>query len=199
MPTETFASSGKTRLLPRQTQRVLVGALALCALVAIVVEVVMPISAGLPIGWRPYSNSQYHLQVGTPPFWNVVADNSLNQDAMRSCTLAVVASPLSEPALRTTLDAMKAPRWMGVSVCGSGVGADTQASLWRPTGQIVVVAGQREPVRIETVGAPQVSERVAVERDGDTYIFMLQEPTAAQAQQDMPDFLTFVRSFRYAS
>lgn len=202
MATQTVASHGKTRLFPRWTWRVVVGAFALLAVVAIIVEVALPVSAGLPVGWGQYHNSDYHLQVGAPPFWNVAADNNLYQGGLDHCSFAVVASPLSEPALRSTLDVMKAPRWMGVFVtapCGSGAGADPQASLWHATGQTVVVAGQREPMQMEIVGAPQVSERVTVSLHGFTYTFMLQEPTAAQAQQDLPDFVTFVRSFRYMS
>ncbi|HZC05275.1 MAG TPA: hypothetical protein VE338_06510 [Ktedonobacterales bacterium] len=202
MATETSTSRGSTRWYARSVWRLVLGALALCVLAALAVEVVAPLSAGLPLGWGQYHNSQHHLRVGTPPFWNVIADNSINQGALTNCAFAVVASPLSESAPHSTANIMRMSRWMGVFVtdpCDSGAGAAGQASLWRATGQSVVVAGQREPVQMETVGAPQVSERVDVSLHGYAYTFMLQDPTAAQAQQDMPDFLTLVRSFRYTS
>jgi len=187
-------------MLPRRARTLLVVALALCALVALValvVEVVAPPGAGPPVGWGQYHDSAHHLQVGAPPLWNVVVDNS--QGAVNSCALAVVASPMSEPALSARRDAMRAPRWMGVSGCDSGAGVGAHASLWQPNGQTVVVAGQRVPVQMETGAAPQISERVVVSLRGYTCIFMLHESAATHAQQDMPDVLTFVRSFRYAS
>lgn len=71
------------------------------------------------------------------------------------------------------------------------------AALWKPTGQDVSIAGIREPIKIETVGAPTVSYSVGVTLHGYGYDFLLYEPSEAQAQRDMPDFLTMTRSLRY--
>ena len=173
------------------------------ALVALVVafEVVAPLSAGLPIGWGQYNKATFHLHVGTPRFWNVVGDSALNQGSPTNCSFAVVASPLTEPAQSTTLSAVKLPRAMEVFVAGpcAGLGANTPWQLpWQPTGQQVSVAGQSAPIETNhTPDIPQVSYAVSVTLHGSRYTFQLQEPTAAQAQQDLPDFLTVVRSFRY--
>jgi hypothetical protein len=201
MATETYASSRKRRRMTRRQAGLLAGVVALVALAVVAVEVVWPLSAGLPIGWGQYNNSQFHLHVGAPPFWNVVGDSDLNQGAVYNCTFALIASPPSEPALHTTLDSAKSGRWMGVFAAGACVDGATgaQSSLWQPTGQSVIVAEQRAPIEMETIGAPQASYRVAVALRGYRYMFVLNDPSAARAQQDMPDFLTFVRSFRYIS
>ena len=200
MATETYASPRKRRGMTRRQAGLLAGVVALVALAVVVVEVVWPLSAGLPVGWGQYNSSQFHLHVGAPPFWNVVGDNYLNQGAVYNCTFAVVTSPRSEPALQTTLDTAKSPRWMGAFVAGACIdnASGAQSPLWQPTGQSVIVAGQSTPIEIYSLpGIPQVSYSVAATLHGYRYSFTLQDPSAAQAQQDMPDFLTFVRSFRY--
>jgi hypothetical protein len=201
MATETSASSGRGRWYPRWAGRALVSVVALAALAALAVEVVWPLSAGLPVGWGQYQNSAYHLRVGTPAFWNVVADNSLGQGLPTNCTLALAASPLGVGALRTTLDTAKAPRWLGVFVagpCDASAFSDPQASL--PTGQRVSIAGVSAPIEVGAVGgAAQVSYVASVTLHGYTYTFTLHDVSDPQAQQDMPDFLTFARSFRYVS
>lgn len=204
MATETYASSRKRRGMTRRQAGLLAGVVALVALAVVAVEVAWPLSAGLPAGWGQYTNSQFHLHVGAPPFWNVAADNDLSQGALYNCAFAVVTSPPSEHAPHSTLDVMKMPRWMLVVVAGpcldSGPDHDVPPPQWQPTGQSVIVAGQSRPIEVYSLpGIPQVSYSVAVTLHGYRYSFTLQDPSAAQAQQDMPDFLTFVRSFRYIS
>jgi hypothetical protein len=202
MATETFTRRGRARWYPRWTAKALGGVVVLVALALVAVEVVWPLSAGLPLGWGQYQNSAYHLHIGTPAFWNVTADSDSFHGAVNDCGFIVVASPNTEPAPPSTLEAMLMPRWMSVatmnSPCG-GVGSNPQASLWQPTGQRVVIAGQSAPIERDTVGAPQVSYYVSVTLHGYIYSFAFQDPTAAQAQRDLPDFLTFARSFRYVS
>ena len=78
---------------------------------------------------------------------------------------------------------------------------ELRAWTWtnQPTGQSVVIAGQNAPIERDTVGAPAVSYLAIVKLHGYFYSFTLQDPTAAQAQRDLPDFLTFMRSFHYVS
>lgn len=198
MTTKAGSARGKSRW-----RLALVAAIVLCALAVIAVEVVTPLAAGLPIGWGQYNNAAYHLHVGAPPFWNVVGDSDLGQGSPNNCTFAVIASPLTEPAQASTLGAVKLPRSMTVFVAKPCAGLDADMSWqlpWQPTGQQVSVAGQSAPVEINrTPDIPQVSYAVGVALHGYHYTFLLQDPTAAQAQQDLPDFLTFARSFRYTS
>lgn len=203
MATETSARLGRARWYPRWAPRVIVGLVALLALAALAVEVIWPLSAGLPIGWGQYQNSAYHLRIGTPAFWNVAADSDLSAGALDNCLLIVAASPNSEHAPRSTLEAALLPRWMSVSAafapCAVSDESGPQASLWQPSGQSVVIAGMSAPIERETVGAPAVSYRASVTLRGYSYLFTLHDSTAAQAQRDLPDFLTFIRSFRYVS
>ena len=200
MATETHLSRGNTRWYPRMT-RSLLGLLAtivaLCALAVVAVEVVAPLSAGLPIGWGQYDKAEFHLHVGTPPLWTAATDPSST-----SCELTVAIAPPGQPAPTMRAVLSKMPRWMevhAVAPCASAPDL-TQAWVWQPTGQRVSVAGQSAPVEINsTPDIPQVSYRVRVTLHGYTYTFALQDPTAAQARSDLPDFLTLVRSFRYTS
>ena len=202
MATETSASSGRSRWYPRWTPRLLVAIIALVALALVAVEVVWPLSAGLPVGWGQYQNSAYHLHVGTPAFWSVTADSDLNAGGLYNCQLAVLISPNTEP-VTSTRDMEKLPRWMLLSAafapCAASDESAPQASLWQPTGQSVVIAGVSAPLESKTVGPPAISYRASVTLHGYTYGFMLYDSTAAQAQRDLPDFLTFARSFRYIS
>ena len=83
--------------------------------------------------------------------------------------------------------------------CDANAGSDPQASLWQSTGQRVTIAGVSVPIESSTIGAPQVSYRASVTLRGYTYVFTLQGASNMQAQQDMPAFLTFMRSFQYVS
>lgn len=207
MATETFVRRGRARWYPRWyprwASRALAGVVALAALALVAVEVAWPLSAGLPVGWGQYENSAFHLHIGMPAFWNVTADMSLNAGAGNNCLLTVAASPNTESAPRSTLEAALLPRWMSVSAalapCAASDESDPQASLWQPTGQRVVIAGVSAPIERETAGAPAVSYRASVTLHGGAYLFTLHDSTAAQAQRDLPDFLTFARSFRYIS
>lgn len=157
MVAEIFAARSPLRRLA--PLRLLVAVVALCALVALGIEVIAPLSAGLPAGWGQFDKPAFHLHSGIPPFWNVVADTSLSPGATSACaSAAVVASPPTERALQATVDAMKAPRWMAIVVKSpcrdQSAGGDTQAALWQPTGQVVGITGQRALLKIETVGAP---------------------------------------------
>ncbi len=93
------------------------------------------------------------------------------------------------------------PRWMAITAvapCNSAA-IDLQPSLWQPTGQRIVIAGQSAPIESEVVGPPAITYRVSVTLHGYTYLFMLHDSSATQAQRDLPDFLIFIRSFRYVS
>lgn len=204
MATETFARRGRARWYPRWAGRALAGVAALVALALVAVEVVWPLSAGLPIGWGQYQNSAYHLHIGTPAFWNVTADSSGFHNAVADCGFIVVASPNTEPALHSTVEAMVTPRWMSVAAmnppCGGmNGGGDSLAAQWQPTGQRIEIAGQSAPIESEVVGPPALTYRASVTLHGSIYIFTLHDSSAAQAQRDLPDFLTFARSFRYVS
>lgn len=202
MATETTRSRGQARWYPRWAPRLLAGVVALVALALVAVEVVWPLSAGLPIGWGQYQNSAYHLHIGTPALWNVTADANLNAGAANNCALTVTASPNSEAAPRSTLTAALLPRWMSVSVfapCDANAGSDPHASLWQSTGRRVTIAGVSAPIESETVGAPQVSYRASVTLHGYIYVFTLRDSSDTQAQRDLPAFLTFMRSFQYVS
>lgn len=178
---------------------------ALVALLLVAVEVVAPLSAGLPIGWGQYNNAAFHLRVGTPPLWNITADGQSYQALPGDCGFAVLATPLNVGVPHSSLDSMKLPRWMALYVAAP---CDTQASInaaqpsaWRATGQRVTIAGQSAPLEELTwpdaQQIPDVSYAVSAILHGYQYTFQLQEPSAAQARQDLPDFLTFVGSFRY--
>ena len=198
MATETHLSRGNARWHPRMTRSrlgLLVAIVALCALAVVAVEVVAPLSAGLPVGWGQYDKAEFHLHVGTPPFWSAATDPSST-----SCALTVAIAPPGQPAptMRAALEKM--PRAMAVYASAPCATAPdlTQAWVWQPTGQRVTVAGQSAPIEINsTPDIPQVSYRVRVMVRGVAYTFALQGPTAAQARSDLPDFLTLVRSFRY--
>jgi hypothetical protein len=204
MATETYTSPGKRRGMTRRQAGLLAGAVALVALAVVVVEVVWPLSAGLPIGWGQYNNSLFHLHVGTPPFWNVAADSNAFP-SNPGCGFIVALAPPSQAALHSTRDLEKAPLTIQVDVAAPcldvGLGAGGQAPLWQPTGQYVVVAGQTVPLETETVDAGQVSYSVVVTAHGYTYRFILYAwaTQRQQAQKDLPDFLTLARSFRYIS
>lgn len=204
MATETYASPRKRRAMTRRQAGLLAGVVALVALVVVAVEVAWPLSAGLPIGWGQYNNSQFHLHVGAPPFWSVVADS----DAFPrnpGCGLIVALAPPSQAELHSTFDLEKAPLTIQVAVaapCLDGVSSGGQTPGTQPTGQSVVVAGQPVPVETASIGAGPISYSVVVTAHGFTYSFILNALSAAQRQQaqnDLPDFLTFVRSFRYIS
>jgi hypothetical protein len=193
------------RALPGWARAAASAVVVMVALAVAWVGVVAPLSAGLPIGWGQQASARYHLHIGTPPLWNVVADSQLYRSALVSCGYAVVASPLSEAAPHATLDAMLLPRWMAVFVAApcdqSAPTTTTTQTPWQATGQRVTIAGQR--VAIQTLAwpsaqrIPNVTDSASVTLHGYTYTFQLQEPTAALAKQDMPDFLTFAGSFRY--
>jgi hypothetical protein len=201
MATETTMSRGRGRWYPRWAKRALVGVVALAALALVAVEVVWPLSAGLPVGWGQYQNSAYHLHIGTPAFWNVTADSTLDAGALNDCVLTLAASPTTEAAPRSTLEAELLPRWMAVSAfapCVGSAGSDPQASLL--TGQNVTIAGVSAPIEVAAVGAAaQVSYLASVTLHGYIYDFTLHDASDPQAQEDMSDFLTFMRSFRYVS
>lgn len=201
MATETISSRGRARWYPRWAPRVLAGVVALAALALVAVEVVWPLSAGLPVGWGQYQNSAYHLHIGTPALWNVTADSTLDAGTPNGCMLTLAASPNTEAAPHSTLEAELLPRWIAVSAFAPCVGSDAsdpQASL--PTGQSVTIAGVSAPIEVAAVGAAaQVSYRASVTLHGYIYVFTLHDASDPQAQQDMPDFLIFVRSFRYVS
>ena len=201
MATETAMSRGKARWYPRWAPRLLVGTVALAALALVTVEVVWPLSAGLPVGWGQYQNSAYHLHIGTPALWNVTADSTLDDGAAHSCMLTLASSPNSEAALHSTLEAELLPRWMAVSAFAPCVGSpasDPEASL--PTGQRVTIAGVSAPIEVAAVGGVgQVSYYASVTLHGYIYVFTLHDVSDPQAQEDMSAFLTFMRSFRYVS
>lgn len=201
MATETFTRRGRARWYPRWAPRLLAGVVALTALALVAVEVAWPLSAGLPVGWGQYQNSAYHLHIGTPAFWDVTADTDLNAGAANNCALTVTASPNSEAAPRSTLTAALLPRWMAVvafAPCVGSPASDPQASL--PTGQRVTIAGVSAPVEVSAVGGDaQVSYYASVTLHGYIYVFTLHDASDPQAQEDMSDFLTFMRSFRYVS
>lgn len=192
MATETYAKPySKPHWYPRWTWKALVALAAVCALAVIVVEVVEPLSMGLPIGWGHYDNAALHFRVGTPPQWNVVADNALGRGALTDCAFAVVFSPPTEPAFHSTLDIAKSPRWMGVfaaTPCGSG-GSGTQDSLWRIAGQKLVVEPHQITSESKSVDG-QLNYAGSISCQTYTYETMLHEPTAAQGQRDWSDFLT---------
>jgi len=201
MATETFTRRGRARWYPRWTAKALAGVVVVVALALVAVEVIWPLSAGLPIGWGQYQNSAFHLHIGTPAFWHVTADSDLNAGAIHNCLFAVMATPNTEPAPHSTRELTGQPRWMVIladAPC-DGVVSEGQPSFWQPTGQSVVIAGQNAPIERDTVGAPAVSYLAIVKLHGYFYSFTLQDPTAAQAQRDLPDFLTFMRSFHYVS
>lgn len=195
MATETFTRRGRARWYPRWAGRAMAGVGALVALALVAVEVVWPLSAGLPLGWGQYQNSAFHLHIGTPAFWSVT---DLNEGAATDCLLNVVASP--SPA-RSAMEAGLMPRWMAITAvapCDSAA-IDLQPSLWQPTGQSVDIAGQSASIERDTGGPSEATYRASVTLHGYTYLFMLHDLSAAQAQRDLPDFLTFMRSFRYVS
>lgn len=198
MATETYASRGKARWYPQMTRSrlgLLAAIVALCALAVVAVEVAAPLSAGLPIGWGQYDKAEYHLHVGTPPFWTAATDPSST-----SCALIVAIAPPGQPAPTMRAALSKMPRSMSVYATAPCASAPdlTQAWVWQPTGQRVSIVGQSASVEINSApDIPQVSYRVRVMVHGYTYTFALQGPTAAQARSDLPDFLTLVRSFRY--
>ena len=204
MATDTHSAPKPRRRAPRWLV-VLAGAVvALVALAALVIAVVAPLSAGLPIGWGQYNNARYHLRIGTPPLWSVAADTRLYQSSLPGdCGFSVVASPPSERMAPSTLEAIKQPRYLAVYVttpCGALGSNTTWAPPWRPSGQRVTVAGASAPVETnQEPGITQISYAVSVTLHGSIYTFQLQDPTADQARQDLPDFLTFVQSFRYTS
>lgn len=196
----------RSRRLPGWARIAASAVVVVVTLAVVAIGVVAPLSAGLPIGWGQYSNARYHLHMGTPPFWNVVADSRLYESALTGgCGFALVASPTSEPVAPSTLEATLLTRWMAAFVatpCGQPASATTSAQTpWQPTGQRVTIAGQR--VAIQTLALPSdqqlaiVTDSASVTLHGYTYTFQLQEPTAALAQQDMADFLTFAQGFRY--
>jgi hypothetical protein len=201
MATETTGSRGRGRWYPRWAKRALVGVLALAALALVAVEVVWPLSAGLPVGWGQYQNSAYHLHIGTPALWNVTADSTLDAGALNDCVLTLAASPTTEAAPHSTLEAELLPRWMAVSAFAPCVGSpasDPQASL--PTGQRVTIAGVSAPISVAAVGGVgQVSYYASVTLHDYIYVFTLHDVSDPQAQQDMSEFLTFMRSFQYVS
>ncbi len=191
--------------MTRRQAGLLAGVVALVALAVVAVEVAWPLSAGLPVGWGQYNNSQFHLHVGTPLFWSVAADSDAFQ-GNPGCGLIVALAPPSQAELHSTRDLEKAPLTIQVAVAAPcldvGVSSGGQTPRAQPTGQSVVVAGQSAPVETASVGAGQISYSVVVTAHGFTYSFMLNAVSAAQRQQaqnDLPDFLTFVRSFRYIS
>lgn len=200
MATETYASRGNARWYPRMTRSrlgLLTAIVTLCALAVVAVEIVAPLSAGLPIGWGQYDKAEFHLRIGTPPFWTAATDPSSTR-----CALIVAIAPPGQqaPSMRSALSKM--PRSMSVYATAPCASAPdlTQAWVWRSTGQRVTVAGQVAPVEINsTPDIPQVSYRARVTLHGYHYTLMLDEPSTAQAQQDMPAFLTFIQSFRYTS
>ncbi|MFI5277054.1 MAG: hypothetical protein ACHQ1E_07280, partial [Ktedonobacterales bacterium] len=56
------------------------------------------------------------------------------------------------------------------------------------------------PIEVAAVGAAaQVSYYASVTLHGYIYVFTLHDASDPQAQQDMSDFLIFMRSFRYVS
>lgn len=201
MATETFAKPGmKIRWYPRWTWKALIALAALVALAAVAVEVVWPLSAGLPIGRGQYNNAQFHLHVGTPPAWAAVADSA---GADPKCKLFVLLGPAYH-APHTSFDIEKMPRSMELSVAapcsGSSGGPSALTNGWQPSGQTEIIAGQRANVYVQRLsGDPAVSYAVGVTVHGYSYGFLLTEPSEAQARQDLPTFLTFVSSFRYVS
>lgn len=207
MATETQPTRRPRRRLPGWARAAASVVVVVVALTVVAVGVVAPLSAGLPIGWGQSSSARYHLRIGTPPFWNVAADSRLYQGMSVDCGFAVVTSPNTERAAPTTLEAVLLTRWMGVfaaAPCDQPTPTTTGAQApWQPTGQRVTIAGRS--VAIQTLvmpgdlNIPTVSDSASVSLHGSIYTFMLQEPTAAQAKQDMADFLTFVQSFRYTS
>ncbi len=196
MATETYASPQTgLRWYPRWTWKALVALAILAVLAAVVVEVVEPLSMGLPVGWGHYDNGQFHLHVGTPPRWAAGADSAGSNS---TCALYVLLGP-DFRAPQTSFDIEKMPRSMEISVaapCLGGSGALTNS--WQPIGQRAIIAGQSAPVYIYHLsGIPNVSYAVGVTLHGYRYGFLLTEPSEAQAQRDMPDFLTMARSLRY--
>jgi hypothetical protein len=201
MATETISSRRRARWYPRWAPRLLAGVVALAALALVAVEVVWPLSAGLPVGWGQYQNSAYHLHIGTPALWNMTADSTLDAGTPNGCMLTLAASPNTEAAPRSTLTAALLPRWMAVAAfapCVGSAGSDPLASL--PTGQRVTIAGVSAPIEVAAFGgAGQVSYYASVTLHGYIYVFTLHDASDPQAQEDMSDFLTFMRSFRYVS
>lgn len=196
MATETYASPRtRFRWYPRWTWKALAALAALALIAVVVVEVVEPLSMGLPIGWGHYDNTQFHLHVGTPPLWAAVADSAGSNP---SCALFVLLGP-DYRTPKSSFDSEKMPRSMEISVaapCLGGPGALT--NYWQPTGQSIIIVGQRAKVYVERLsGYPNVSYAVGVTLHGYSYGFLLTEPSDAQAQRDMPDFLTMARSLRY--
>ncbi len=207
MATDTHSAPKPRRRAPRWVVGVAGAVVALVALAALVIEVVAPLSAGLPIGWGQYNNARFHLHVGEPPLWNITADGQPYQALPGDCGFVVLATPLNVGVPHSSLDSMKLPRWMALYVaapCAAQAPANaTQQPAWQATGQRVTVAGQSAPLEELTwPDAQQISDvsyAVSVTLHGYQYTFQLQEPSAAQARQDLPDFLTFVQSFRYTS
>ncbi len=83
MTTQTYASSEKRRRVALKRMGLVEEVVALNALELVVIEVV----------WGQYNNDQFHLHICTPPFWNVVGDNDLNQGAVYNCTFSGLHVP----------------------------------------------------------------------------------------------------------